>query len=287
MAGLGHPGQVGEAGMSAGKPDSSRREVLGLLTAVVAAAAERTARAGQGASAPPPATGSLQWALAIDLGRCTRCEACVVACAAENNVAPLGGRASGSARPIHWMDMLEPDPRRAPWELGPWPVPVPCMHCENAPCVQACPVGASYHSDDGIVIQVWERCIGCRACMLACPYSRRYYNWVAPNWSSATGPGTNPDVAIRPAGVVEKCSLCHHRIRTAVERARLDEEMLDDAKLQQLPACAAACPARAITFGNLSDPRSAVSTAARSARAIALLAHLGTRPRVFYLRGNP
>jgi Fe-S-cluster-containing dehydrogenase component len=222
--------------------------------------------------------------MAIDLDRCTRCQACVVACAAENNVAPLGPAQSASNRPIHWMDMLDPHGRS--WELGPWPAPIPCMHCERPACVKVCPVGACYRSADGVVVQIWDRCIGCRACMVACPYSRRYYNWTAPMWPGGDPSSANPDVAIRPAGVVEKCTFCQHRIRAVLERARLDEEPVDDQKLQRLPACAAACPSGAITFGDLADPHSAVSTLARSGRAGRLLTHLGTHPRVFYLRGK-
>jgi molybdopterin-containing oxidoreductase family iron-sulfur binding subunit len=275
--------------MSVNKSVSSRREVLGLVAGAAVAVVERKAPAAPGGldEGRPAAATTPQWALAIDLYRCTRCEACVVACAAENNVAPLDGRSSELARAIHWMDMLEPDPRGSPWELGQWPIPIPCMHCEDPPCVKVCPVGACYRSDDGIVVQIWDRCIGCRSCMVACPYSRRYYNWVAPDWSGAKANGANPDVAIRPAGVVEKCTLCHHRIRAVLERARLEEEKPEDASLERLPACAAACPSRAITFGNLADPQAAVAKAAHSSRAISLLAHLGTRPRVFYLRGKP
>ena len=152
--------------------------------------------------------------------------------------------------------------------------------------MKVCPVGATYLADDGVVVQVWARCIGCRSCMIACPYSRRYYNWAPPSWPGNDPSSANPDVAVRPAGVVEKCTLCQHRIRARYERARLDEEAVADAELQRLPACAAACPTSAITFGDLGDPKSALAGLASSPRALRLLEHLGTGPKVFYLRGR-
>jgi menaquinone reductase, iron-sulfur cluster-binding subunit len=268
---------------------TTRREALTLAaTAVVGAAAPRTASAAESQRVPDGQKSSPpQWGMAIDLDRCLRCQACVVACAAENNVPPLGPACSTSTRPIHWMDILDPDPRGSPWELGEWPVPIPCMHCEQPECVKACPVGACYRSDDGVVVQVWDRCIGCRACMVACPYNRRYYNWVAPAWPGGDPSTVNPDVAPRPVGVVEKCTFCQHRIRAVLERAKLDEEPVDDERIRHLPACAEACPSRAITFGNQADPQSELASLAKSARATRLLPQLGTHPRVFYLRGKP
>lgn len=266
---------------------STRREVLflgaGATLAIAkgsALAAETKEKSGEDKSKAP------QWAMAIDLDRCTRCGACVVACAAENNIAPVGPAHSRTTRPIRWMDVLDPLTGGRGWELGPWPAPIPCMHCERSECVKVCPVGACQHSDDGIVVQIWDRCIGCRACMVACPYGRRSYNWMAPAWPGGDASAANPDVAVRPVGVVEKCSLCQHRIRRVMERARLDEEPVQDDAILRLPACAEACPSRAITFGDRSDPESAVSRLAQSTRAVTLLAHLGTRPRVFYLRGK-
>jgi molybdopterin-containing oxidoreductase family iron-sulfur binding subunit len=150
--------------------------------------------------------------------------------------------------------------------------------------VRVCPVGATYRTDQGIVAQIWDRCIGCRYCMVACPYSRRYYTWAAPAWPGGDPSSVNPDVALRPAGVVEKCTLCQHRIRARTERARLDEDRVSDDDLVHLPACAATCPSEAITFGDLDDPTSRVAQLAKSPRAVRLLEHLGTGPKVFYLR---
>jgi Fe-S-cluster-containing dehydrogenase component len=263
----------------------TRRETL-LLGAATGVALARPARGDGPAPAElAPDRRAHRFGLAIDLDRCLRCQACVVACAAENNVPPPSRDEAGSGRAIHWMDMLPASAAAAP-ALGRGPLPVPCMHCEEPECVKACPVGATYAGDDGVVVQVWARCIGCRTCMIACPYSRRYYNWAEPAWPGGDPSRVNPDVAVRPAGVVEKCTLCQHRIRARYERARLDEETVADAELRRLPACAAACPTEAITFGDLGDPTSTVSRLARSPRATRLLEQLGTAPKVFYLRGR-
>lgn len=265
------------------RKELSRRQLLTIGAASTSAAlAAKVAQASEGANASAE---THRWGMAIDLDRCSRCQACVVACVAENNVPPLGPESSALTRPIHWMEILIPDSESpARNVLGGDAFPIPCMHCDRPECSKVCPVGATQRGDDGIVAQIWDRCIGCRYCMVACPYSRRYFNWTAPAWPGGDPSGSNPDVAQRPAGVVEKCTLCQHRIRRAVERARLDGEPLTDEAVLRLPACASACPAQAITFGDLDNPESVVSALARDPRAARLLEHLGTQPKVFYLR---
>jgi molybdopterin-containing oxidoreductase family iron-sulfur binding subunit len=268
---------------------STRREVLTVAAASTAGAALSRAAKAAGHTAPPSAATATvphRFGMAIDLDRCLRCQACVVACAAENNVLPLGEENTALTRPIHWMDMVMPSAGGAASELGQAPMPIPCMHCERPECVKVCPVGATYLADDGVVTQVWDRCIGCRYCMAVCPYGRRYFNWTEPVWPGGDASSANPDVALRPAGVVEKCTLCQHRIRAVLERARLDDEPVADAAIQRLPACAATCPAGAITFGDLADADSVLSRLAKDPRAVQLLARLGTGPKVFYLRGR-
>ena len=262
----------------------TRRELLMVGAAAATSVAGRPARADQPAQVSTPGRAPPRFGLVIDLDRCTRCQACVVACAAENNVPPLGSHVSALSRPIHWMDMLVPHGDGVVPGLDDHPLPIPCMHCEEPPCVSVCSVGAIYLADDGIVAQIWDRCIGCRACMVVCPYGRRYYNWSPPVWPGGDASAANPDVAMRPAGIVEKCTLCHHRVRARFERARLDEEFVLDEELQHLSACAETCPAEAIKFGDLSDEKSAVARLASSPRAVRLLDRLGTLPKVFYLR---
>ena len=266
-----------------GGKNGSRRQALAWLAASAAGAATATVARAKGEVAPttaPPAP-SRCFAMAIDLDRCLRCRTCVVACAAENNVLPVGWKLSASMRAIHWMDVLVPTDER--FDLGAWPAPIPCMHCERPECERVCPVGATYRNDDGIVVQIWERCVGCRYCMVACPYSRRYYNWTEPEWPDEDAGSANPDVAIRHKGMVEKCTFCQHRVRALLERARVSGEPVTDEELVHLPACAAACPAEAITFGDLLDPSSTIAELSKSPRVIRLLVELATGPKVFYL----
>ncbi|MBI4564695.1 MAG: 4Fe-4S dicluster domain-containing protein [Planctomycetes bacterium] len=221
--------------------------------------------------------------MVIDLDKCTGCRGCAAACRAENNIATAGPERAEEGRGIYWMDLLTVEEGEYP-NLRSQFIPTPCNHCENAPCVKVCPVGATYINEEGIVAQIWARCIGCRYCTTACPYTRRYFNWQAPSWPEEDRQRLNPDVATRPKGVVEKCTFCHHRIRAARESARAEGRLLSDADVRKLPACAQSCPAEAIVFGDLNDPESEVSRLAASPRAFRLQEELGTHPKVVYLR---
>lgn len=257
-------------------PSVERREFLRTAVAFTAAAA-----IPEVAGAAPRTRRRRHWGMVIDLDRCSGCNACSVACRQENNVPSYGDDPLYAAARPEWMSLLWQEPQRA----GALPslLPLPCMHCADPPCTKVCPVGATYKDPDGITMQVWDRCIGCRYCMVACPYSRRSFNWTAPQWSASEVQMLNPDVATRPVGVVEKCTFCHHRIRKLCEEAALEGREPTDAECQRLPACAAACPASAITFGDLDDPDSLVARLAGSPRAMRLLEHLGTEPSVYYL----
>ncbi|MBI4511441.1 MAG: 4Fe-4S dicluster domain-containing protein [Deltaproteobacteria bacterium] len=220
--------------------------------------------------------------MVIDLDRCTGCEGCVVACRAENNVPTFDSDPKYKGARLAWMSLAWHEPEE-PGAL-PEALPLPCQHCERPPCTKVCPVGATYKDPEGITAQIWDRCIGCRYCMAACPYSRRSFNWTEPRWPGSLVQLLNPDVATRPMGVVEKCTFCHHRIQKVKERARIEGRAPTDEELVHLPACAQACPPRAISFGDLADPESTVSRLSQSPRMFRLLDHLGTRPQVMYLK---
>ncbi len=247
----------------------------------VALGQSRSAVASNAPPDPGPVTGR-RWGMSIDLDSCTGCNACQVACRQENNIPTQGPEALQEGGHIEWMAMLwnEPEDELAMPEL----LPFPCQHCDDAPCVKVCPVGATYQDSEGIVVQVWDRCIGCRYCMVACPYGRRMFNWEEPKFEGSLVQMLNPDVATRTAGIVEKCTFCSHRLQGVKESARLQGREMRDEELQHMTACASACPAKAITFGDLNDTESAVAKHRRSPRVFRLLEHLGTDPKVFYLK---
>jgi len=216
----------------------------------------------------------------IDLDRCTGCGACIAACHQENNLAAVGEEQSEQGRAFHWIKLLR-EVSEGPSGQTIRYLPQPCFQCDNPPCIRVCPVHATYLSEEGIVGQIYGRCIGCRYCMAACPYTAKVFNWYAPEWLGDTLKRANPDVSLRPKGVVEKCTFCHHRIQIARDEARAAERDLRDGDVTT--ACAESCPARAIVFGDLDDPASRVSRLAASARAFRIGEDLGTEPKVFYL----
>jgi len=223
-----------------------------------------------------------RWGMVIDLDKCTACQACVVACQVENNVPFIEEPEFGKSRAIAWMKII------ASME-GDYPnvkmhfIPRPCMQCDNPPCTRVCPVHATYLNPEGIVAQVYARCIGCRFCMAGCPYTVKYFNWYDyyARMPKSLTRAANPDVSPRPRGVVEKCTFCHHRLIMAKENAAAESRGLRHG--EYIPACVENCPSGAMYFGDLSDPDSEVHQLAESPRAFRLLAELGTKPKVIYL----
>ena len=221
------------------------------------------------------------WAMVIDLDRCTGCEACVVACHAENNL-PISGEAESARGRAHNWIRVE---RRLEGEfpnVSARFMPVLCQHCDNAPCEPVCPVYATYHNPEGINVQVYNRCVGARFCANNCPYSVRSFNFYEPKWDEPLHYQLNPDVSVRESGVMEKCTFCYHRVIKAKGKAKDENRELRDGEVQT--ACEQACPTKAIVFGDRSDPESQVSRLSRSRRGFGLLEELGTQPRVVYLR---
>lgn len=222
-----------------------------------------------------------RWGMVIDLDRCTGCEACVVACHAENNIATVGEEQADKGRAKHWIRI------ERYWE-GDFPdvrvkfVPVLCQQCDEAPCEPVCPTYASYHTAEGLNGQVYNRCIGTRYCANACPYHVRFFNFFNPVWDKPLHLQLNPDVSVRTVGVMEKCTFCVQRIKATEIQARAEKRDLKDGEVQ--PACVQSCPSRALVFGDLNDPVSEASRLTRSQRASKLLEELGTKPKVIYLQ---
>jgi Fe-S-cluster-containing dehydrogenase component len=221
------------------------------------------------------------WGMVVDLDRCTGCEACVVACRAENNIPTVGEEQALKGRAIHWI-------RVERYYEGEFPdvrvkfQPVLCQQCDNAPCEPVCPTYASYHTEEGLNGQVYNRCLGTRYCANACPYTVRFFNFFNPAWDKPLHLQLNPEVSVRQVGIMEKCTFCVQRIKSAEVHAKMEKRDLRDG--EPTPACVQSCPPRALVFGDLNDPESEVSRMTRSRRGAKLLGELGTQPKVTYLQ---
>jgi len=201
-------------------------------------------------------------AMVVDTVRCIGCSTCALACKVENNL----------PNEIWWNRVLTvggseidtPELRNGHLEMS--YLTLACQHCENAPCVKVCPVGATFKNEDGVIMQDYDRCIGCRYCMVACPYTGvRQFNWEDPEYD-VPFPVGGAEVPAHQKGTVEKCTFCAHRLEDGLE-----------------PACIEVCPARARTFGDLNDPDSEVSEKLREKSSVQLLAEKGTKPSVYFL----
>lgn len=248
---------------------TSRRDFLKLTGALAGAAGvtkiimgNTSARASSGGE---EGTGH-KWGMLIDINLCIGCQYCTFSCEAINNLAD---------------DMrycvVTSETTQSGEEFF---LSRPCMHCDEAPCVHVCPVGATYKRSDGIVAMDYDRCIGCRYCQVACPYDARVFNWKEPIALSPQSPDFGyQEVPNRPRGVVEKCTFCSHRIDAGLERA-----LVPGVDSQATPACVVACPTKARIFGDMNDPASPVSVALSQARTtLRLREELSTEPRVYYI----
>lgn len=227
-----------------------------------------------------------KWGMTVDVNSCTGCSACVAACYAENNIGVEGKDNVALGRIMSWIRVERFIPRAEQESKGPllYIAPIMCQQCDHAPCEPVCPVFASSHTAEGLNAQIYNRCIGTRFCENNCPYKVRRFNWYAPEWPEPLNLQLNPDVTVRGAGVMEKCTFCIQRITTAEINARTENRGIVDGEI--IPACAQACPARAITFGDLNDPNSAVlkRRADNKPRNYTMLPENNALPQVTYLR---
>ena len=236
-----------------------------------------------------------KWGMVIDLDRCTGCQACVVACQAENNVAWVGEQQVAMGRDMGWVRLERYYEKVDATQAAPLDIrfmPMRCQHCNNAPCEPVCPVFATYHTPDGLNAQVYNRCVGTWYCANNCPYKVRVYNWYTYTDEEPVREGLghvpepmnwqfNPDVTVRENGVMEKCSFCVHRIRDAQNRAVVEGKDPNEVVV----ACQQSCAAEAIVFGNIKDPDSEIAHISEDHRAYRVLNEItNTQPAVSYLK---
>jgi molybdopterin-containing oxidoreductase family iron-sulfur binding subunit len=239
--------------------------------------------------------GGHNWAMAIDLNKCTGCGACVVSCQSENNIPVVGKDEVRRGREMHWMridryysaDATDPELANENPEVV--FQPMLCQHCDNAPCENVCPVLATVHSSEGLNQQAYNRCFGTRYCANNCPYKVRRFNWLdytEPKnfiYNPVDNIGRmvlNPDVTVRARGVMEKCSFCVQRLQSGKLAAKADGRKLQDSDVQT--ACSKSCPAGAIVFGDVNDPESAISKYYNDERTYFALEELKVLPSVAY-----